>query len=1146
MKKVFSLRSFRFSRPALLVTLLGLPLLIGLTWFAAAELDEDGNLLSDVFELMHGDNLDPAADSDGDGHSNLQESGAGTNPLDPADVANVKLSVSPAGLHLDWPGVFGKTYEVQLCNDLTEGVWKSHGLQLYNVVSGPRDIVFNEQVPLLNMGGIRHRVWNREGVWYDNVPEIITEPPDSDTIAAAIEIPANTGEYYIDQMVGYVVPETTGPHRFFVSGDDVTELFLSPDSDPANMASICRVPEWTAYNEFDKFPEQQSAEIVLQANTPYYIELRHIEGSGGDHFRVFWQQPDQATPALLGARHLAPWQSNQEIVELADSHFFRVRITNEDDDNDGLSNWEETVLGLGVGVPNTAAEISAAMVGDDAVVSLEVLREAAYERFNGAPRQAARIRAKRSGANFPLSVNLIAGGDTTAADFDGLPSSLAFGVGVREVEFELMPNNDNQTEPLEQVTISIGPGARYVPGGVATVTCTVEDGAPEVFLANLRPERGAVTAASGHSILRLAANDTYWHVDLEFGGLTSEQTAAHIHLAPPEIIGPIIHGVDSGSFNDFPWTIVQSGQFSPVDIRNALDSGNLYINAHSQNYLTGEIRGHYKPVQGGQTIDPPPAPPAWNEGDLSDNVAARFLNQATFGATAASINEVQAQGYEGWIDNQVAMSPTTHMSYMDWIETQFPITFVYNEDGSYSETDTEHQQRHRWEAFWDRATTKPDQLRQRVAFALSEILVISSDNDYVYSAPLGATDYYDMLVTQAFGNYRDLLEDVSLHPLMGNYLSSFRNPKPDPILGVRPDENYAREVMQLFSIGLWRLHQDGSLVLDETGRPIPTYDQFDITGMAHVFTGWAYNSADPDANFWYGPRDDINSMMQYPEYHDTGEKQIIDDIVIPAGQTGEQDLDMALDVLFNHPSIGPFISRQLIQRLVTSNPSRAYIYRVAGVFADNGVGVRGDLGAVVKAILMDYEARHPTPAAAPNFGHLKEPLLRMSHLMRAFDFTVPPINSGRISIYWTGDNLHQNALRAPSVFNFFEPGYSPPGLLSEQGLVGPEFQIADETKVIQNANYFYPILFGNGLHWSSSRGTLDLSEEISIYQNSGIDALITHLDTLLCNGQISPELRSHIAQLDADLIALNNTDNTLRTRVAIRQVVNSPAFAVQK
>jgi len=1132
------------TRPVLLLALFGLPLLFGLTWFAAAELDEDNNLLSDVWELMHGENLNAAADNDGDGHSNQQEAGAGTDPMDPDDVAKVELSISAAGLHLEWPGVFGKTYEVQLCDDLTDGVWVSHGLQLYNVESGLRDIVFNEEVPLLAMGGIRHHVWNRTDFWWNNVPDIITEIPDSDTIASAMEIPQDVGSNYIDRMFGYLVPEQSGPHRFFVSGDDITELYLSPDNDPANMASICRVPEWTAYNQFDKFPEQTSAEIMLQANTPYYIELRHIEGGGGDHFRVFWQQPDQATPALLDAQHLAPWQSNQEIIELLESHFFRVRITNEDDDNDGLSNWEESVLGLGSGVPNSAAEISAAMAGSDAVVSLEVLREAAYESFEGAPRQPALLRAKRSGANFPLSVNLIAGGDTTAADFDGLPSSLAFGVGVREVEFELMPNNDNQTEPLEQVTISIGPGNRYVPGGVATVTCTVEDGAPDVFLANLRPERGAVTAASGHSILRLAANGTYWHVDMAFGGLTTDQTAAHVHLAPPEIIGPIIHGVDEGSFNDFPWTIVQSGQFSPSDIRNALNTGNLYINVHSGNYGSGEIRGHYQPVQGGQTIDPPADPPAWNQGDTTDNTAARFLNQATFGATSTAIAELQAQGYQGWINNQMAMAPSTHMAYMDWIGSQFPITFVYNEDGSYSQTDTDYEQRHRREAFWDRATRQPDQLRQRTAYALSQIFVISDDNDYVYGAPLGATGYYDMLVNQAFGNYRDLLEDVTLHPLMGNYLSSFRNPKPDPILGVRPDENYAREVMQLFSIGLWKLHQDGSLVLDETGRPIPTYNQFDITGMAHVFTGWAYQSDDPNANFWYGPRDDINPMMQYPPYHDTGEKHIIDNIVIPAGQTGEQDLDMALDVLFNHPSTGPFIARQLIQRLVTANPSRAYIYRVAGAFADNGAGVRGDLGAVVEAILMDYEARHPNPAAATNFGHLKEPVLRMTHLMRAFDFTVPASNDGRISIHWTDNNLNQGVLNAPSVFNFYEPAYSPPGLLSARGLAGPEFQIADETKVIQLANYFYPILFGQGLHWSQTRGTLDLSEEISIYQNSGINGLLNHLDTLLCNGQISPELRAHVADLDAQLIPVS--DPTHRTRAAIRQIVNSPAFAIQK
>lgn len=1116
----------------------------GLSFLAWSELDDDNNFLSDVWELMYGENLDPNVDTDGDGFTNRSESGAGTNPLDPGSNTGVKLDILDDELRVRWDASFGKTYELQLCNDLASDEWLAHGVRLYSSAEHEMEIFFNEEVPLLAMGGIRHQVWNRSNIWYGAVDNLIaTEQPDRDVTANAMEIPRNTGDYFVDRMFGYLIPERSGPHRFFVSGDDVTELFLSPDPDPANMTSIAMVPQWTGYNEFDKFPEQTSALIDLKANKPYYIELRHIEGSGGDHFRVFWQQPGEATGALITGTHLAPWQSNQEILELEDSHFFRIKITNNDDDGDGINNWEEQVLGLSPGTPNTPAEIAAAMAGDDAVVSLEVLSESAWESFDGAARKPAVLRAKRSGSNFPLTVNLLYSGDTTMADFEGLPTSLEFGVGQREIEFELLPANDGQTEPREDAVVSIAPGDRYVPGGISTVTCTVEDGAPELYLANLRPEGAAITAASGHSILRLAANKTYWHVDMEFNGLTSEQTAAHVHLAPPGVPGPIIHGVNGGSVNDFPWTVGPSGQFSGADILNALATGNLYINAHSMNYPDGEIRGHYRPVEGGQTIEPPDPPPAWNENDTSAPVAARFLNQATFGATETAVADLQAKGYETWIDEQVAMMPTHHVAFMEEIETQLPLTNVYNENSV--QIDTELQQRHRREAFWGHAVYAPDQLRQRVAFALSQIFVISDMNDYVYNQALGTANYYDILVDHAFGDFRSLLEAVSLNPLMGNYLSSFRNPKPDPVLGIRPDENYAREVMQLFSIGLWQLHQDGSLRLDAEGRPIPTYDQFDITGMAHVFTGWAYYNPEPDPNFWYGPRDPISPMMQYPEFHDTEEKHIIDDIVLPAGQTGEQDLAQALDVLFNHPNTGPFICRQLIQRLVTANPSRAYIYRVAEVFNDNGNGVRGDLGAVVKAILMDYEARSPQAAAADNFGHLKEPICRITHIMRLFDFTSPPTDN-RITLYWTDDTIAQGPLRAPSVFNFFEPDYAPPGLLSEQGLVAPEFQITDESRVIRTANFLLPLLRGFGLEWRGDyRGYLDQTAEADILANGDVDALLDHLDIYLCNGQLSTGTRANLVGVNADLVA-DNVSEVERAQFLIQHLVNSPDFCVQK
>ena len=346
--------------------------------------------------------------------------------------------------------------------------------------------------------------------------------------------------------------------------------------------------------------------------------------------------------------------------------------------------------------------------------------------------------------------------------------------------------------------------------------------------------------------------------------------------------------------------------------------------------------------------------------------SAQFLNQTTFGATEAEVQRVVSMGFEAWIDAEMAKPPSLQLPHLRALPPpQFPFQL----------------QPDRADIWFRNVVNGDDQLRQRVAFALSEILVVSELGALV-SLPFSLADYYDVLTRNAFGNYRDLMEEVTLHPSMGVYLSMLGNEKPDAALNIRPDENYARELMQLFTIGLVELNNDGSIVLDGQGQPVPTYDQAVIEGFAHVFTGWNY-AGFADFNLAFPTADNQTQPMQlYADFHDVGAKLLLGGTTLPAGQTGEQDLADALDNVFNHPNVGPFIALRLIQRLVTSNPSPDYVARVASAFNDNGLGERGDLAAVVKAILLDPDAR---PALRMELdGKIKEPLLRITQLWRAY------------------------------------------------------------------------------------------------------------------------------------------------------------------
>jgi uncharacterized protein (DUF1800 family) len=526
--------------------------------------------------------------------------------------------------------------------------------------------------------------------------------------------------------------------------------------------------------------------------------------------------------------------------------------------------------------------------------------------------------------------------------------------------------------------------------------------------------------------------------------------------------------------------------------------------------------------------------------------AARFLNQATFGATEAEIDKVRTFGYSAWLEDQFAMPGGTHEAYLNLMiaSGQSP------NDG------------HVANSFWRLSASGRDPLRRRVAFALSQIFVVSLQDTTVAGYRRGVAAYLDMLGRDAFGNYRTLLEDVTRHPMMGLYLSHLRNQKEDPARNRVPDQNYARESMQLFSIGLYQLNPDGTPQL-ANGLPVETYDNDDIVGLSRVYTGFSWAGPDKSNSRFFGngsqdPNREVLPMQSYPQYHSISEKRFLS-AVIPAGTTPDPDGDLriALDTLANHPNVGPFIGRQLIQRLVTSNPSPAYVARVAQAFNSGtftsgawsaGTGRRGDLRATIAAILLDPEARTAVRLNDPGFGRVREPLLRVAQWMRAFNARSA---SGYYLLGTTDDpatSLGMSAMRSPSVFNFYRPGYVPPNTpIAAAGLVAPELQIVHETSVVGYANFMRSAV-QNGLGSGSPRDIQpDYSAELALADNA--DLLIDRVDLLLTAGMMSADTRTLIrdAVNSVAMPAVNQaTARRNRVNLAVLFALSSSDYLVQK
>jgi uncharacterized protein (DUF1800 family) len=693
-------------------------------------------------------------------------------------------------------------------------------------------------------GGITRELWNDlPGASVAQIP--LASAPDSTSLLASLQAPSDSGDAYGARIRGFLTAPASGDYRFFLRGDESAVFYLSDDEEPVNawkraeVASPSASADWTG--------AASSPLLRLEAGQRYYLEILHKEDTGSDHLALGWAKPGQP---------------------------------------------------------------------------------------------------------------------------DDVPSEVVPGYVLTR---------------FEDVALGSSP-----------------DGT--LLFTPLTPQAGALTNAYGSCTLRLSADKTTAWVTPTFGNLGSPFQGMHVHDSRLPSTSNIVFdldepGVEILADGSYVWHIQDTGTLTAAQIADGLGQ-HAFFNVHTVNYPGGEIKGFFRALDGSASFTPPPAPPSWTADPLAANsdakAAARFLQQATFGASPADIAALQAlPSYDAWIEAELAKPATLHLPY---VETNRNVSDLNNPyDGNLT-----------FNSWWKHSISGDDQLRQRVAFALSQIMVVS-ENGLLDNRADALSDYYDTLLQHAFGNARDLLEAVTLHPAMGRYLDMLRNDKPDLSAGSIPNENYAREILQLFSLGLYRFHPDGSLILNSRGLPIPVYDQEAIIGYAHVFTGWgyhytgAYRTSFPSTAVWTEP------MREVPARHFTGRKRLLNNIVLPGlpkiGSTvldpyatpsstaladpafqalASQELDAVHDQIFQHPNFGPFLCRQLIQRLVTSTPSRGYIHRVVSKFNDNGSGIRGDMAAVIKAILLDYEARSPVAASAPGYGKQREPVIRVTQLARAF------------------------------------------------------------------------------------------------------------------------------------------------------------------
>jgi uncharacterized protein (DUF1800 family) len=521
------------------------------------------------------------------------------------------------------------------------------------------------------------------------------------------------------------------------------------------------------------------------------------------------------------------------------------------------------------------------------------------------------------------------------------------------------------------------------------------------------------------------------------------------------------------------------------------------------------------------------ADPTQPAAKMAESDARRLLGQASFGPTDASVAELMSLGREAWLASQFARSDSD-FSGVPYVN---PNAAEGCPAGSRPTCRRDNYTLFPVQVqFFANAINQPDQLRQRTALALSEILVVSGN---VIKLPNAMANYQRIFLRHSFGNFRDVLREVTLSPAMGRYLNMANNDKPNPAKGIQPNENYAREVLQLFTIGLWQLNPDGSQKLDGQGQPIPSYDQDTVEGFAHAFTGWTY-APRPGAtrNRFGNPSYYDAPMIAFEDHHDTGSKKLLNGVVLPGGQSARADLEAALDNIFNHPNVGPFIGRQLIQQLVTANPSPAYVERVTQAF---NAKPRGDMKAVLRAILTDTEALNP--AQPSRFGKLREPIVQLTHLLRALGGS-----SDGVWLRAQAAALGQPVYSPATVFNFFPPDYDLP---DNPSLDGPAFGVFNASAAFKLSGVLATALNGKGVAADPSvPGAIGTHIDLSRWQALAATpaTLVAQINRLLFAGRASAALQA--ALLKAAQIAPANKPLE-RAKAALFLAAMSPEYLVE-
>jgi len=1171
---------------------------------ACGQVDENNNAISDLWEdLYQPIPLPLSADSDGDGLSNREEAVAGTDPSDARSHLNVfrkydfKASQQTC-MRIGWNSVAGKRYHLQYATP-DDSVYRTLAGPLYG--SGKPMYTWLNTYPF-SFGGVHAELWRF-------LPSDVSQPADLRNTAVApdltIGVDALTialgepGAYAALRIKGeYRSRESSsGDFKFGLSSAGPSAFYVNP-----NGIGSAGLQLHATNNQLS--PRVQGPTITLPAWKRHAIELVYLPADrDAGIFTVDVQRQDAnpSAPYVPEGSGLIPWYDvDRSLLPLLQEPCisFRVAASDYDPDGDGVTTWEEINLGLSpldpstIGnTPDMTSAINLLNGGGDNVVELVVGANppVLIEELGGSATFTLRRLSGNDSLTFPLTLS-----EVDASDVTGLPANLSLAAGQSSASFTLRAANDGRLEPLEVAKITVSaPGNASINGDDQWLAILEDEVDPQPILyAGRYVQENGPTEAWGYTTLLLSPDRRSALIKSDFSNLTTPQTVAHIHRGAAGVSGPIVIGLPFGTFNDHPWQIgapvdmnMPGMVVADANLQRVLDdlvAGRLYANVHSTLYPGGEIRANYYPSDGVfEFVPPAPLAPVAGGTNPSDLDAFRFLEQSTFGPDAASMASVKSLGIKEWLARQMNPNSTPPTSFYTFVRA----ADAYDDRNSgktyqVAQNNGDHRRNLRG-AWWSSAVHGKDQLRQRIAFALSEIFVVSTETTTIRNRTEGMADYYDMLADNAFGNYRQLLEEVTYHPIMGTYLSHLQNAKADPVAGTKPDENYAREIMQLFSIGLFEKHPDGTLRLNQSGDLIPTYNNDDITELAKVFTGLSFskrfNQGGNNNYFQHygGPATNqiswVNPMRIFPDFHETEAKTLFAEhefgaqrrVDIPADQSGDQDIADALDTLFEHPNTPPFISRLLIQRLVTSNPSRGYVYRVANAFRNNGQGVRGDLAAVVEAIYLDQEARLASFYNEPGYGKLKEPAIRFAAVMRAMDVSnqIPLAQLGGdglplsryeagaprlpVAEWRTSASLGQTPMHAPSVFNWYLPDFIPGGTLAQARLFGPEFQTTTDSQIMQRLNLFSSLIWYEGgydvgtlVNNNSAAENLIVGRELEA-QNLSVPALVDHLDEVLLGGRMTPEMRNTLL---ADLPAITYRP----VRAAIHFVINSPQYVAQR